>query len=58
MLCVYHQQWWGKLEEVCYLFIADITRITKIEKQENFTLIPSAHVCIEIGYAIESKLAE
>ena len=40
------------------LFIADTTPITTIQQQENVTLIPSPHVCVEIGYAIESKLAE
>ncbi|CCH66581.1 hypothetical protein RINTHH_4260 [Richelia intracellularis HH01] len=40
------------------LFIADTTPITKIQQQKNVTLIPSPHVCVEIGYAIESKRTE
>lgn len=40
------------------LFIADITPIAKLERQENVQLIPSPNVCIEIGYAIQSKRTE
>jgi hypothetical protein len=40
------------------LFIADITPITSIDGQETSQLIPSPHVCVEIGYAIQSKKSE
>ncbi len=40
------------------LFIADTTPITSIQDQDTETLIPSPHVCVEIGYAIESKRSE
>ncbi|MDJ0800839.1 MAG: hypothetical protein QNJ51_29195 [Calothrix sp. MO_167.B12] len=44
------------------LFIADTTPITSIKhedkEKETATLIPSPHVCVEIGYAIESKRSE
>ena len=40
------------------LFIADVTPIAKFEKQESIQLIPSPNVCIEIGYAIQSKRTE
>ncbi len=40
------------------LFIADTTPITSIKQQEHEALIPSPHVCVEIGYAIESKRSE
>ena len=40
------------------LFIADVTPITKLEIQGKVQLIPSPNVCIEIGYAIQSKRIE
>lgn len=40
------------------LFIADGTPITRIESQETAQLIPSPNVCVEIGYAIQSKRSE
>lgn len=40
------------------LFIADTTPISNFPDQENGTLIPSPHVCVEIGYAIASKRSE
>lgn len=40
------------------LFIADITAITSIDGQETCQLIPSPNVCVEMGYAIESKRSE
>ncbi|MBE9004802.1 hypothetical protein IQ259_07090 [Fortiea sp. LEGE XX443] len=40
------------------LFIADTTPITSIDGKENLQLIPSPHVCVEIGYAIQSKRSE
>ncbi|MDB9376066.1 hypothetical protein [Nodularia sphaerocarpa] len=40
------------------LFIADTTPIASISGKENNQLIPSPNVCVEIGYAIESKRAE
>jgi hypothetical protein len=40
------------------LFIADITPITSIEGQETNKLIPSPHVCVEMGYAIHTKKSE
>ncbi|MBV9387638.1 MAG: hypothetical protein JOZ78_14555 [Chroococcidiopsidaceae cyanobacterium CP_BM_ER_R8_30] len=40
------------------LFIADGTPIAGIEGKENQQLIPSPNVCIEIGYAIQSKRTE
>ncbi len=40
------------------LFIADTTAISKIETKETAQLIPSPYVCIEIGYAIQSKRSE
>lgn len=40
------------------LFIADITPITVVEGKEINQLIPSPNVCVEIGYALESKRSE
>lgn len=40
------------------LFIADATPIASINAKENAQLIPSPNVCIEIGYAIQSKRSE
>lgn len=40
------------------LFIADTTPIASIDGKETAQLIPSPNVCIEIGYAIQSKRSE
>jgi len=40
------------------LFIADATAIAKIDSKETAKLIPSPNVCVEIGYAIQSKRSE
>jgi hypothetical protein len=40
------------------LFIADTTPLTSITSQETPLLIPSPHVCLEIGYALQSKRSE
>ncbi len=40
------------------LFIADGTPIAQTLRQETEMLIPSPNVCIEIGYAIQSKRSE
>ncbi|MBE8967906.1 hypothetical protein IQ277_17090 [Nostocales cyanobacterium LEGE 12452] len=40
------------------LFIADTTPIASIDGKETSQLIPSPNVCIEIGYAIQSKKSE
>lgn len=40
------------------LFIADNTPITLLETKETNQLIPSPHVCIEMGYALYSKRSE
>ncbi|GAX41006.1 hypothetical protein NIES4075_19740 [Tolypothrix sp. NIES-4075] len=40
------------------LFIADTTAIASIDGKEIAQLIPSPNVCIEIGYAIQSKRSE
>ncbi len=40
------------------LFVADGTPITRIEGKETPQLIPSPNVCVEIGYAIQSKRSE
>ncbi|MFM7365906.1 MAG: hypothetical protein ACKO11_15695 [Cuspidothrix sp.] len=40
------------------LFVADSTPITSIETKESNQLIPSPHVCLEIGYALHSKRSE
>ena len=40
------------------LFIADTTPITTIGSQETNQLIPSPHVCLEMGYALHSKRSE
>jgi len=40
------------------LFVADQTPISRIEGKETAQLIPSPNVCIEIGYAIQSKRSE
>jgi hypothetical protein len=40
------------------LFIADTTPIASIETKDVQQLIPSPNVCIEIGYAIQSKRTE
>ncbi|MFN6572678.1 hypothetical protein [Dendronalium sp. ChiSLP03b] len=40
------------------LFIADTTPIANITGKETTQLIPSPNVCVEIGYAIQSKRSE
>jgi hypothetical protein len=40
------------------LFIADVTPIASINDNQASRLIPSPNVCIELGYAIQSKRAE
>lgn len=40
------------------LFVADGTAIARIEGKETAQLIPSPNVCVEIGYAIQSKRSE
>ncbi|MBW4450552.1 MAG: hypothetical protein KME38_27920 [Spirirestis rafaelensis WJT71-NPBG6] len=40
------------------LFIADTTPIASIDGKESAQLIPSPNVCIEIGYALQSKRSE
>lgn len=40
------------------LFIADTTPIIGIDGKESSQLIPSPGVCVEIGYALESKKSE
>jgi hypothetical protein len=40
------------------LFIADVTPIARIDSEDSPQLIPSPNVCIEIGYAIQSKRTE
>ena len=40
------------------LFVADETPISRIEGKETAQLIPSPNVCIELGYAIQSKRSE
>ncbi|MDF5723666.1 MAG: hypothetical protein PUP91_25015 [Rhizonema sp. PD37] len=40
------------------LFIADATPIAVLDGKETSQLLPSPHVCVEIGYAIQSKRAE
>lgn len=40
------------------LFIADATPITSINQEQKSVLIPSPNVCIEIGYAMQSKRNE
>ncbi|MBH8563588.1 hypothetical protein I8748_15555 [Nostoc sp. CENA67] len=40
------------------LFIADTTPIASITGKETTQLIPSPNVCVEIGYAIQSKRSE
>ncbi|BAY08560.1 hypothetical protein [Calothrix sp. NIES-2098] len=40
------------------LFIADTTPIASISSKETTQLIPSPNVCIEMGYAIQSKRSE
>ncbi|MBD2448535.1 hypothetical protein H6G76_15500 [Nostoc sp. FACHB-152] len=40
------------------LFIADTTPIASIDGKETQKLIPSPNVCVEIGYAIQSKRSE
>ncbi|MBW4563036.1 MAG: hypothetical protein KME32_18180 [Mojavia pulchra JT2-VF2] len=40
------------------LFIADTTPIASIDGKETTQLIPSPNVCIEMGYAIQSKRSE
>ena len=40
------------------LFIADATPITTIDGKETNILIPSPNVCVEIGYAIQSKRSD
>lgn len=40
------------------LFIADTTPIASVESKDTQQLIPSPNVCVEIGYAIQSKRTE
>ena len=40
------------------LFIADSTPITSVMGKENNQLLPNPNVCVEIGYAIQSKRSE
>jgi hypothetical protein len=40
------------------LFIADTTPIVTLDSQGSCELIPSPNVCIELGYAIQSKRSE
>lgn len=40
------------------LFIADSTAIASMGSQENTQLLPNPNVCVEIGYAIQSKRTE
>jgi hypothetical protein len=40
------------------LFIADITPISQVYSKEATILLPSPNVCVEIGYAIQSKRTE
>lgn len=40
------------------LFVADGTPIARIEGKDSAQLIPSPNVCVEIGYAIQSKRSE
>lgn len=40
------------------LFIADTTPIASINGKETCQLIPSPNVCVELGYAIQSKRPE
>lgn len=40
------------------LFVADATPVAKTDTKEIAQLIPSPHVCVEIGYAIQSKRSE
>lgn len=40
------------------LFIADTTAIASIAGKETNQLIPSPNVCVEVGYAIQSKRSE
>jgi hypothetical protein len=40
------------------LFIADITPISQVHSKEATILLPSPNVCVEIGYAIQSKRTE
>lgn len=39
------------------LFVADATPIARIEKEKKFILLPSPNVCVEMGYALQSKQA-
>jgi hypothetical protein len=40
------------------LFIADSTPITSIPNRETLQLIPNPNVCVEMGFAIQTKRAE
>ncbi|BAZ28009.1 hypothetical protein NIES4074_04390 [Cylindrospermum sp. NIES-4074] len=40
------------------LFIADTTPIASVEGKETPQLIPSPNVCVEVGYALQSKRTE
>ncbi|QSJ15217.1 hypothetical protein JYQ62_25650 [Nostoc sp. UHCC 0702] len=40
------------------LFVADTTPITSVTGKETTQLIPSPNVCVEIGYAMQSKRSE
>jgi hypothetical protein len=40
------------------LFVADGTPITRVEGKKTPQLVPNPNVCVEIGYAIQSKRSE
>ena len=40
------------------LFVADGTPIAQIKKEGNALLVPSPHVCVEMGYALQCKRSE
>ncbi|BAZ07464.1 hypothetical protein [Calothrix sp. NIES-3974] len=40
------------------LFIADVTPITSVAVGDGLEMIPSPNVCVEIGYALQSKRSE
>jgi hypothetical protein len=48
------------MRKICksLLFIADTTAIISVKAKETHQLIPSPNVCVEIGYAMESKQSE
>ena len=37
------------------LLVADITPIVKINQEDGYALIPNPNVCVEIGYALQTK---